>query len=132
MMSSRMTFRLLGLAMVAASCLAAAISAYDRKFFSVDLRVASGPEVNARCSRTFRVERVKPTDVLNLREQASADAPIRLGIPATARGLIDLGEQTGVWRRISFRGEVGYVNTAFLGDDIEVCEPKAKGTYLGV
>jgi len=127
MASSKYALRVLGLAAVLIPSIVGIVSAYRQNalILSGTFHIASGPATTAVvCKRTLRVVNVDKSDVLNLREEPHTQAPIRFGIPAEARGLVDLGEKKGAWRRIAFRGEVGFVHGAFVAEDAEICVPK--------
>jgi hypothetical protein len=131
-MDTRFVFRTLGLMAVVASCIAATLSIYRREMFVVDVRVASGantsgPRMSADCKRTLRVVNVSADDFLNLRERASYTARIRHRIAPGSSGLVDLGERQGAWKRIEFRGEVGYVHMDFVREDDVPCAAQLEG-----
>jgi hypothetical protein len=133
MTTTKFVLKAIALVAVLAPCIATLASAYrrDNLVITGGLHIATGPAATAlQCKRTLRVVNVGKQDVLNLRELPSPQAPIRLGIPADARGLIDLRERNGVWRRIEF-GASGWVNSAFVTDDVVVCLPDPAAPATG-
>lgn len=132
-----MRVRYLMLAAILASSVSAIVAAArrDSLFISGSLHVnrgssvASPPAQNGQvaprvtCKRTFRVVELAKGDLLNLRKWPSAQAPILLGIAAGSRGLIDLEDQSGLWKKVAFRGETGFVHTAYVIADAHVCGP---------
>lgn len=128
--------QILAVAAILASCLGVYLAAYRQDYILLETVVRmqkhAGTPPNkvvapapVRCRRMLRVINVRDDDVLNLRADPSHNALIRTGIPPNARGLIDLQERSGAWRRVGFKtqGEhiVGFVNGAFVADDGILC-----------
>jgi len=67
---------------------------------------------------SFRVSGVAADDVLNLRSEPDAEAPLRGGIPAWTTHVEGVGEPTtvgaAVWQRVQYAGVTGWVNARFL------------------
>jgi hypothetical protein len=133
-----MRVRYLVLAAILASSISAIVVAGRRESLSISgsLQVNRGDPVASPltqnghaapkvvCRRTLRVVDLPKWDpVLNLRKWPSAQAPIVFGIAGGSRGLIDLEDQRGSWKKIAFRGETGFVHTAFVTADAQICMP---------
>ena len=72
------------------------------------------PHELARRGITYRVVNVPEGDSLNIRERASAEAPIAGRIPAHARGLITYGDCSGNWCPVRFGAVTGWVHRAYI------------------
>lgn len=61
---------------------------------------------------------VRAPDVLNVRKEPNAKAPIVVGIPANGEGVLSSGPHRMVgnstWIRVSYEGQVGWANQRFL------------------
>jgi hypothetical protein len=124
---SKFANRMVTSIVIVASLAGAIVSAYRRDSLVVDgsVRITRGAaNTPLQCRSTLRVVNVSQEDVLNLREEPSPQARIRLGIAPGSRNLVDLGEQKGAWRRIEFLGEVGFVHGSFVVHDATICVPR--------
>lgn len=65
---------------------------------------------------TWRVRGVADWDVLNLRSRPTARSHKVGRLPPYANGVHCLGPCQGNWCRVSWRGQVGWVNMRFLGE----------------
>jgi hypothetical protein len=133
---SKFANRMVTSIVIVASLAAAIVAAYRRDTLVVDgfFRIGRGAAANPQlqCRPTLRVVNVAEEDVLNLREEPSSQARIRLGIAPGSRNLIDLGEQKGAWRRIEFLGQVGFVHGSFVAHDAAICVPKPDAPRIAI
>jgi hypothetical protein len=79
-----------------------------------------------QCVKTFRVQGVARTDVLYVRAAPRVPAPRqqcnkKIGIPADARGIEDLGPAEGDWRLVRYMNVVGYARGKYLSADVPRC-----------
>jgi hypothetical protein len=125
MTMTKLALKAIAVVAILAPCIVTIASAYWQSnvvVFDGHVSVSSGPPTHLQCKLTLRVVNVDKHDVLNLRELPSPNSPVRLGIPPNARGLIDLGERNGAWRRVQFGGS-GWVNGTYVADDAVLCLP---------
>jgi hypothetical protein len=116
---------LLGAAVVSAvAALTRTDSVVLRGFFQLERGGApTSRSTELQCRQLLRVVNVKEDDVLHLRQEPNPRAPIiRDFVPGT-RNLVDLGERIGSWRRVTYRGDVGFVHSAFVIEDTRICLP---------
>jgi N-acetylmuramoyl-L-alanine amidase len=66
---------------------------------------------------TYRIVNVAPRDVLNIRSGPNADLSIVGAIPDKGQGIRIVGDCSGQWCEIDYRGARGWVNRQFLAGE---------------
>lgn len=66
----------------------------------------------------WRVVNVDEEDVLNVRAEPFAEAPVVGRIPPGGRGVKPLGTCYGAWCRVRWLGHDGWVHKAYVAPDI--------------
>jgi SH3-like domain-containing protein len=72
---------------------------------------------NPREPPTWRVVKVAPQDVLNLRSGPNADLSVVGTIPPGGRGVRIVGACSGPWCEVDYRGARGWANRQFLDSE---------------